>query len=265
MESSRITFTAFMKNCRKEININELGKLVSSMGFNGIELAVRPGYQVEPENAEKGIPEAANQLAEYGLKVASLAAPPTEAVLAGCQAAGVPFIRILKGIDLKIGYDASIENIRKEFDALAPLCEKYGVAIGLQNSSGAMISSSMELRNFIRNYSPNVVGAIWDSAHSALCGEEPEQGLSIIWDHIKMINLKNAYYRRVNGYESRPQWEKYFTTAENGLSDWTRIAVYLKERRFTGTICFAHEYTDQENLLKYLKGDLEFARNLFKE
>ncbi|MDQ8736193.1 TIM barrel protein [Paenibacillus sp. LHD-38] len=263
MQPSKITFSAFMKNCRKETSISELGKLVSGLGFNGIELAVRPGYQVEPEAAEKGIPNAVKQLKEYGLEVVSLAATPTEAVLAGCQAAGIPIIRVLKGIDLKVGYDASIEQLKKEMEELIPLCEKYKVAIGLQNSCGAMISNSMEIRNFIQSFNTDAIGAVWDSAHSALCGEEPEQGLSIIWQHLKMINLKNAYYRRTNGFESAPIWEKYFTTGDNGLSDWSRIAAYLNERSFSGSICFAHEYTDQEQLLKHLKYDLDYARKLF--
>ena len=41
MASAPITYAAFMKHCRKETTIDELGKLVSGLGFNGIELGQR--------------------------------------------------------------------------------------------------------------------------------------------------------------------------------------------------------------------------------
>lgn len=84
----------------------------------------------------------------------------------------------------------------------------------------------------------------------------------MIWDRLKMVNLKNAYYRRTNGFESPPVWEKYFTTGEHGLSDWQRVAAYLKAHRYTGAICLAHEYSDQAQILKFLKHDLAYARTL---
>lgn len=39
----------------------------------GIEFPIRKGYQVEPENADKGLPELEKKVAKYSLKITSVA------------------------------------------------------------------------------------------------------------------------------------------------------------------------------------------------
>ena len=102
---SPFAFTVFTKPWK--MPLPELGKFVKGLGFDGIELPVRPGYQVEPENVDKGLPEAARILGDCSVKIGTVAGPTDEATIAACAEAGVPIIRICVRIDRKIGYIAT--------------------------------------------------------------------------------------------------------------------------------------------------------------
>ena len=263
MEDRKMTFSVFTKPWKTQ-PIDELGKFISGLGFDGIEFPVRRGYQVEPENAEKGLPQLAKQLGEYGLKLTSIASNTSENVFAGCAAAGIPIIRIMAGIDLKNGYYSSIDNIKKEIDGIVPLCEKYGVKVGIQHHYGAGVNNSMELRCLIEKYDPRYIGAIWDAAHSALAGEEPEQGLEILWSQLYMVHLKNAFYKLVTGPEAeKAEWKRYFTTGMHGLSSWDRISSFLRKREYSDVICLTAEYSDEEHVNRLISEDLSYAKSLF--
>lgn len=56
MFSIKYKYSVFTKPF-KCISAEELGEKVSGLGFNAIEFPLRDGYQVEPVNAEKGLPK----------------------------------------------------------------------------------------------------------------------------------------------------------------------------------------------------------------
>jgi sugar phosphate isomerase/epimerase len=91
-----IEFSVFTKPW-KTMPLPELGRFVSRLGFDAIELPVRPGFQVEPQDVARGLPQAVRQFAEFGVKVASIAGPTDEAAIAACAEAGVPIIMTTGG------------------------------------------------------------------------------------------------------------------------------------------------------------------------
>src|SRR5579859_6655055 len=102
MSANDITFTVFTKPWK--MPLPELGAFVQQLGFDGIELPVRPGFQVEPERVGKGLPDAARILGDFGVKIASVAGPTDEPTIAACAEAGVPVIRVCIGIPPGTGY-----------------------------------------------------------------------------------------------------------------------------------------------------------------
>src|SRR3712207_6460813 len=90
MSAQDITFSVFTKPWKTPLP--ELGKVVGDLGFDGVELPVRPGFQVEPENVSRGLPEAARTLAEFGVKISSVAANPSEAIIAACGELQIPLL-----------------------------------------------------------------------------------------------------------------------------------------------------------------------------
>lgn len=248
---------------KKCLSLEELGALLHTMGFNGVEFCVRDGYQVEPSNAKEGLKEIVKVMKKYNITVTSVGSTTDENIFSACSEAGVPIIRTLAELDLSKGYAKAVEEVKRKIESIIPLCEKYNVKLGIQHHFGPMISHSMELYQLIKDYDPRYVGAIWDSAQSILAGEEPEQGLDIIWPYLCLVNLKNVFYLRTNGPESNAKWMRYFTTGRQGLASWEKIADYLKKRQYKGAVILTHEYTNQDAVNTLLAEDIAYARNLF--
>ena len=69
-------------------SIAEIGEKLAAFGVDGLELPVRPGYPVTPENALVELPRAAKELERYGQRIYSVAATADEEIVAACGAAG---------------------------------------------------------------------------------------------------------------------------------------------------------------------------------
>lgn len=259
---AEIAFTVFTKPWKDPLP--RLGERVKKLGFDGVELPVRPEYQVEPEQVGKGLPEAARILRECGLKIGTVAGPTDEATIAACAEAGVPIIRICVSIDMELGYMAHEAKLQREFDAKVPLLERYGVAIGIQNHCDLCVCNAMGIRHLIERYDPRHFCAVLDVAHCGLDGELPELAIDIVWSHLRVVNLKNAYWVRTNGIEAEiAEWKSHWTSGRHGLAHWPRVAAELSKRGFRGDICLTAEYSDHGSVDRLIAEDIGLAKSLF--
>lgn|GEM_PF-3875666 len=89
------------------------------LGVQGIELPIRPGYQVAPDNVAQTLPRAVKVLEGKGLKIFSVAAPLDDAIITACGEAGIPLVRTMVGFDLgKKSAKAAIAEARARYDQL---------------------------------------------------------------------------------------------------------------------------------------------------
>jgi len=256
-----ITFSVFTKPWK--MPLPELGEHVAGLGFDAIELPVRPGYQVEPENVARGLPEAARILARSGVRIASVAGPTDEATVLACAEAGVPIIRTMARVG-PAGYLASVAALQAEYTALLPALERTGVVIGVQNHCDRFVTNAVGLLDLLAPFEPRHVAAVWDAAHEALNGMGPDMALEVVWPHLCMVNLKNAFWQRTTGPEAEvATWRHYWTSGRQGLASWPRVIAELRRRGYSGTVCLPAEYTDEEAVDRLIVEDLAFAQGLF--
>jgi len=249
----------------KDVSVSTLGGIVKRMGFDGVEFPLRDGYQVEPAGAEKGLPKLAGELGQCGVKICTVASETTERVFAGCQAAGVPIIRVMfMNYGMPKQYLQAESDWKREIEGFLPLCVKYGVKVSVQQHCGPGVNNSMEMLHLLEGYDAKLVGGVWDAAHSGLAGEEPEQALDIIWSHLHLANFKNACYIRANGPEAPAKYRIHMTTGENGLCSWERAVAHLKKRGYAGGVCMPAEYSDDANVEAYAARDLAYLKGLFE-
>ncbi len=263
-----ILYSVFTKPWRT-LSLPELGAWVAGLGFDGIELPVRPGYPVEPQNVYT-LPQAAQTLADWGVKIFSVAAaadPPTIAACAETAAAvgHTPIIRCMARIPDGMPYLQGEAQIQREYEAALPLLEQYGVQMGVQNHCGRFVNHALGLLRLIEPFDPRHIAAVWDAAHNALQGEEPDYALDILAGRLCMVNLKNAFWQRVNGPEAETaQWKVYWTGGRHGLASWPRVAGELKKRGYGGVVCLTAEYSDTAAAGRLIAEDLELAQSLFE-
>jgi len=262
MDDQRVEFSVFTKPWRTPLV--KLGEFVAGLGFDAIELPVRPGYQVEPEDVTQGLPKAAEELAKCGIRIASVAGPTDETTMAACADVGIPIIRICVEMHDQERYMAFEARLQKEFDALVPLLDRYGVTLGIQNHYGREVCNAMGIRHLIEKYDPKHIAAVWDAAHCALNGESPEMAIDIVWSHLCMVNLKNAFWKRQNGPEAEyAKWEPYWTSARHGLASWPAVVAELGERGYSGVVCLTAEYSDKHSVNRLIAQDIAYAKSLF--
>lgn len=256
-------FTVFTKPW-KTCTLEQLCESVKNMGFDGVEYPVRDGYQIQPSDGPAGIKQLVKTLGKFGLSLESVAGEIDEKMFAGCGESGVKIVRICQNLDKNLGFFENIGKIKRTYDAALPYCEKYGVTIGVQMHCGSCISSSAETYILLKDYDPKYIAAVWDSGHNGLAGTDPCFALDTIWDMLCMVNFKGAYYRRKTGPEKdEAAWDTYWTTGPHACGSWREAADHLKKRGYSGVVCMPAEYSDEQNVEKYIKSDLAYLKSLF--
>ncbi len=264
MAEPSVAFTVFTKPW-PEMPLPELAKFVKGLGFDGVELPVRPGFQVQPDNVTSGLAEAVKIFGDFGIRIGSVAGSTDEKTFAACAESGVPIVRICVVIPAEMDYLAGVADLQRRWDSLVPLLEKYGVVIGVQNHYGRSIANAMQLHHAISPYNPDQLCAVWDCGHNGLEGEQVDLALDTIWPHLRLVNLKSAYWRRVSPPEADiPEWSAYWTTGRHGRANWPWVARELMRRGYVGDVCLTAEYTDHKSTNRLIAEDIRFARSLFE-
>ena len=121
----------------------------------------------------------------------------------------------------------------------------------------------MGIRHLIEKYDPRQVCAVLDQAHYGLNGEPPEFAIDIVWPYLNVVNLKSAYWRRMNGPDGEwAEWKVHWTA---GI-DWPIGREWrgdLERRGFSGDICLTTEYSDDASVDRLIAEDIAFAEALF--
>src|SRR5687767_9534575 len=117
MVETKTQFAVFVKPWKQK-SLQELALHVRKLGFQLIELPVRPGFACEPERIEEDLPKAVNLLAEQGVQVVNVtvALPPDdERIYAACAASGIQMNRVIFGRD-NWGYWEAEAKARRQLD-----------------------------------------------------------------------------------------------------------------------------------------------------
>lgn len=263
--SGRVSFTVFTKPWR-ELALAHLAERVAAMGFAGVELPVRPGYQVPPEDVSRGLPAASRLFERVGLRIVSVAGPTDEVTIRACGEAGVPILRTMAAIGAQESYTAAEERLWHEYDALLPVLRASEVTLGVQNHCGRFVANALGLRSLLARYDPHEVAAVWDAAHEALNGGLARFALDVLWPQLCLVNLKNAFWERTNGPEADvAAWQPYWTDGCHGLALWPTVADELRRRDYRGPICLTAEYSATALVDTLIVRDLAWAQALFAE
>lgn len=242
------------------------------MGFDGVELPVRPGYQVEPNVIGTGLKEAVKILGDQGVFIGSVAGSTDEATIAACGENDIPILRVCVGVDLSIGYMESVKKIKTGYVALVPILDRSGVSIGVQNHCGNMIASAIGVMHLIGSFDPKHISAVLDQAHLAVDGETEEMGLDIVWSHLSLVNFKAASHRRTNRPTAlEAEWEILWTTARHSGYSWRKMVSLLQKRGYRGDICLPAEYSKPsgrgqlmgDEVVPNVRYDLGYVKALF--
>ena len=241
-----------------ELNPTGLAAKVSDLGYDGVDLCIRPGHPVDPENVDSALVPAVAELEEAGLQCPLVSAPVNfndprdpvaERLFAACAAAGVPRIKIGywyygEGED----YWAVLARAREGLAGFAELSRRYGVQTCCHTHSGACLGSNCAgLMQLIADFAPDEVGAYLDFGHMALDGEDLAMGLGMLKGRLSIVAAKDATHVEREG---EPPRGPIFTHVGAGSVDWRRSLRLLAAMEYAGPIAVHTEYSFAEAIIR---------------
>lgn len=241
-------------------------KFAKAVGLDGFDLAVRPGYPVNPENVKEKLPEAAKQFKDAGLIIGLVSTPTnmvdpeskvTQRLFEACGKAGVPAI--------KIGYfryrgniDEELKSAHKQLAGFAKLAKETGVKACYHTHSGPYLGANCGmLRLMLQDLDPHHIGVFADTGHLAVNGSPITLELDLIRPWLHLMAIKDMKWE-----QTKSGFRRYVVPANHGIVQWNEVAKALKKMKFNGTVSLHGEYhvKDAEERIELGQKELKFLK-----
>lgn len=265
------------------LNYQNMAEAAKEMGFDGVDLTVRPKGHVLPENVEVDLPQAVKALIDYGLPpnlfssaIANAKDSLQQKVLKTAAAQG---FKIYRTNWLKYTNQRSIEEdltaYNQQLKELGDLNKKLNVSGAYQNHAGISVGSPVwDLKPLLKDISPENMGIQYDIRHATVEGAHSwELGFELIKDQINSLVLKDFKWGLVDG-----KWKVINTPIGEGMVDFKRFFSLLKHYKINVPVSLHLEYDlggahtgrskisiPQQEVFKHMKQDLHHIKKLWNE
>lgn len=235
--------------CLQTLSLPEVAAALVELGLDGVDLTVRPGGHIEPEEVEFKLPEAVDIFADQGLAIGMLTTsvcdarePYAEAIFATAADCGIEALKL--GYYTTRGFGSFWSDFARtmvHLDGIESLAEEYGVSANIHVHSGGFVSATAQtVSMLLEDRNPRYVGAYVDAGHMSIEGGLGgwSQGLDMLTGRINLAALKNmAWYPREGG-----GWERKVVPLREGLMDFKQYLGHLKTLGYDGVMTFHSEY-----------------------
>ena len=191
------------------LGYKEMAVFARESGFTGIDLTVRPGGHVTPENASRDLPVAVAQIRDAGLEVPMITTaitdpddPLTWKILELAGRLGIPvyrpgWFRYREGQGVKQQLELAVSTLKK----LQELNRSAHIAASYQNHSGNYIGSSgWDLLRILEGLDPRWIGVQFDIRHAMVEGPESWPFvLELLAPYINSLDIKDYTWDTSDG------------------------------------------------------------------
>lgn len=253
--------------------VTEVGGTIADLGFDGVDLLVRPGATVDPQEAGS-IPAAVESLRAVGLSVPMVTtdltdpgAFPADRVLGACSESGVRLVRL--GYWKYAGpgsYHEALAAARRQLDALERLAGARGVRLAIQLHGGTIHASGALTAALLDGRDPARIGAYPDPGNQAVQDgrEDWRMTLDLLAPWLACVGVKNGGWAPANTEESgQRRWRSDWLGLADGMVAWADILTHLATTGFGGPLTLhSHYELPYPQVLDQTRLDLRFARRI---
>ncbi len=193
------------------LDYGEMAAAAREIGFDGVDLTVRPRGHVEPERVVRELPKAVAAIKGAGLRAEMMTSgvnnvddPINVQVLKTAAAQGIKYYRTAYykfPKDEKGTYRENLDVFKEKWDALGAMNKQLGLHGAYQNHAGTNLGSYVtDIAYLLEGCDPRWLGCQYDIRHATVEGGTAwPLGLRWIKDHIRIIAIKDFVWGEKNG------------------------------------------------------------------
>ncbi|WP_460912812.1 sugar phosphate isomerase/epimerase family protein [Spirosoma areae] len=229
------------------LNYADMADAAAAMGFNGVDLTVRPEGHVLPERVEEDLPKAVESLKKVGLAHKLI----TTAIGDATDATGVRLLKTAAKLGVqayrmkwyqyaeKQPIPASIETFQQQLRALSELNKSLNLTGCYQNHAGTLVGASVwEIWEILKTADLRHMGVQYDIRHATVEGGMSwPNGLRLLMPHIKTIAIKDFQWAKPNGV-----WKVQDVPLGEGMVDFKSYFKQLKQSTLQVPVSLHIEY-----------------------
>jgi sugar phosphate isomerase/epimerase len=269
---------AFTK-CLTFLNFDQIAEVLSRTGFDGADITVRPGGQIEPENVKVELPKAVKTLQKAGVQLPMMVTAVTDAedpisvtTLQVAADAGITHYRMgWLGYDFTRTIQQNLDGYKGKFEKLAKLNEKLGIHGGYQNHSGLHVGAPVwDLYELLKNCDPKYLGVQYDIRHAVTEGGYCWMlGMKRVEPWIRAICIKDFVW----GKDEKGAWRHQNVMLGEGMVNFDEFLKEYATLKIEAPISIHYEYDlggaeggkktttmDHEKIYGMMKKDLDWLR-----
>jgi sugar phosphate isomerase/epimerase len=257
------------------LGYEEMAATAAEMGFDGVDLTVRPGGHVEPERVRTDLPRAVKAIRAAGIRIDTISSgivrpdtPHARDVLAVASDQGISQYRVGQlryDVNEPAGLPGQIEDFYTAMRGLGGLNSEFRISGSIQNHSnyylgGLLLDSWQAIRD---------LDSAWNGCHFDISHAVAESavswrvGFQLLAPRIKALVVKDFQFkRRDSGLQ--PEWVPLGT----GTIPWDLYWPLVKAAGLRVPVILHMEYGRGESHAahkRYLAQDLQTLRGMLKQ
>lgn len=277
-------FVLFTDNLA-DLTVAQAAAEAKAAGFDGLDLTLRPGGHVLPEDAEMGL-AAANAAADaagaaipmISTAVTDSDSPHAEAVFAAAAHYGARYVKLGYWPYEPFGTLAKqLDDARHKLERVIALAAKYHVRPCVHCHSGRLVAASGPLLYLVlKDFDPARVGAYVDPMHMTIEGGLAgwEMGLDLLAPWIALVGVKNyRWYATERDPRGQQRYAWQYVPLADGQAPLPEFVAYLRQLDYDGIVSLHSEYKGSTSfrklttpeLVRQSADDLRYVRSLWNE
>jgi sugar phosphate isomerase/epimerase len=269
---------AFTK-CLQFLNFEQIAEVLARLEFDGADITLRPGGQIEPVNAKTELPKAVKTLEKAGVGMPMMVSSVSDSddklsveTLKVAADSGIKYYRMgWLAYDFKKSIQQNLDAYKTQFEKLAKLNEKLGIHGGYQNHSGIHVGAPVwDLYELLKDVDPKYLGVQYDIRHATTeAGYSWLLGMKRVEPWIRTICIKDFVW----GKNEKGAWKHENVMLGEGMVKFDEFLKEYKTLNVESPISIHFEYDlggaetgkkeikmEQEKIYGLMKTDLDWLR-----
>jgi len=262
------------------LDYDGMAKTAADIGFDGIDLTVRPKGHVLPENVETDLPKAVEAVKKAGLYVPMMTTsindaddPMTERILKTASSLGIKYYRMgWYKYDPELEIQDNLDKFVIKLKALAAINERYQIKGAYQNHTGTGFGGPVwDLWLAMQKINSKWLGCQFDIRHATVeNGHTWTISLKAIRSYINTLDIKDFIWKK-----TEKGWEPVNVPLGEGMVDFKEYFKQIKAYNINVPISLHFEYplgganhgstsltVDPQVVINAMKKDLNHLKNL---